>query len=79
MACMVRCAMTRGEVDEDLETGIVVFERHGLNTSRTNTECLPYPSQSSSSETRTVVVAIIDCDSYAYDDSGKVPPVTVRK
>ena len=27
------CAMTREEVDEDLKTRRVVFERHGLNIS----------------------------------------------
>ena len=32
---MVMCAMTREEVEEDLETWRVVFERHGLKISRT--------------------------------------------
>ena len=36
-------AMTRKEVEEDLETWRVVFERHGLKTSRTKTEYLPSP------------------------------------
>ncbi len=29
---LVLCAMTREEVDEDLETWRVVFERHGLKS-----------------------------------------------
>ena len=40
----VMCAMTREEVEEDLETWRVVFEWHGLKISRTNTEYLPSPS-----------------------------------
>ena len=39
---LVLCAMTREEVEEDLETWRVVFERHGLNISRTKTEYLLY-------------------------------------
>ena len=35
---LVRCATTREEVEEDLETWRVVFERHGLKISRTKTE-----------------------------------------
>ena len=35
---LVSCAMTRDEVEEDLETWRVVFERHGLKISRTKTE-----------------------------------------
>ena len=34
---LVLCAMTREEVEEDLETWRVVFERHGLQISRTKT------------------------------------------
>ena len=41
---LVMCAMTREEVDEDLETCRVVFESHGLKTSRTKTEYLPSPT-----------------------------------
>ena len=37
---LVLFAMTREEVEEDLETWRVVFERHGLNISRTKTEYL---------------------------------------
>ena len=41
---LVLCAMTREEVEEDLETWRVVFERHGLKISRTKTEYLPSPT-----------------------------------
>ena len=41
---LVLCAMTREEVEEDLETWRVVFERHGLKISRTKTEHLPSPT-----------------------------------
>ncbi len=41
---LVLCAMTRVEVEEDLETRRVVFESHGLNISRTKIECLPSPT-----------------------------------
>ena len=41
---LVLCAMTREEVEEDLETLRVVFEKHGLKISRTNTEYLPSPT-----------------------------------
>ena len=54
---LVMCAMTREEVEEDLETLIVVFERHGLKISRTNTEYLP----SLTNETETTVT-IVDAE-----------------
>ncbi len=41
---LVLCVMTREEVEEDLETLIVVFERHGLKISRTKTEYLSSPT-----------------------------------
>ena len=41
---LVLCAMTREEVEEDLETWRVVFERHGLKINRTKTEYLPSPT-----------------------------------
>ena len=41
---LVMCAIPREEVEEDLETRRVVFERHGLKISRTKTEYLPSPT-----------------------------------
>ena len=41
---LVLCATTREEVEEDLETWRVVFERHGLKISSTKTEYLPSPT-----------------------------------
>ena len=38
---LVLCAMSREEVEEDLETWRVVFERHGLKISRKKAEYLP--------------------------------------
>ena len=38
---LVLCAMTREEVEEDLVTWRVVFERHGLKINRKNAEYLP--------------------------------------
>ena len=40
---LVLCAMTRDEVEVDLEIWTVAFERHGLKISRTKTEYLPTP------------------------------------
>ena len=48
---LVLCAMTHEEVEEDLETWRVVFERHGLKISRTKTEYLP----STTNDTETTV------------------------
>ena len=41
---LVLCVMTREEVEEDLETWRIVFERHGLKISRTKREYLPNPT-----------------------------------
>ena len=38
------CATTSEEVEEDMETWRVAFERHGLNISSTKTEYLPIPA-----------------------------------
>ena len=54
---LVLCAMTREEVEEDLETWRVVFERHGMKISRTKTEYLP--SHTNDTET---TVKIVDAE-----------------
>ena len=54
---LVLCAKTREEVEEDLETWGVVFERHGRKISRTNTEYLPSPTN----DTETTV-EIVDAE-----------------
>ena len=43
-AYVVLCAMASEEVEEDLETWRVVFERYGLKISKTKTEYLPSPT-----------------------------------
>ena len=48
------CAMTREEVEEDLETWRVMFERHGLKINRTKTEYLPSPTN----DTDTTVISV---------------------
>ena len=52
----VLCAMTREEVEEDLERWRVMFERHGLNIIRTKTEYLPSPTN----DTETTVKIVDD-------------------
>ena len=54
---LVLCAMTREEVEEDLETWRVVFESHGLKISRTNTDY--FPSTANDTET---TVKIVDAE-----------------
>ena len=51
---LVLCAMTREEVEKDLETWRDLFERHGLKISRTKTEYLPSPAN----ETETTVTIV---------------------
>ena len=48
---LVLCAMAREEVEEDLETWRVVFKRHGLENSRTNTEYFPSPTNDTETTT----------------------------
>ena len=54
---LVMGAMSREEVEEDLETWRVVFERYGLKISRTQTEYLPSPTN----DTETTVM-IVDAE-----------------
>ena len=56
---LVLCAMTREEVEEDLETWRVVFESHGLKISRTKTEYLPSPTNDTGT---TLTVKIVDAE-----------------
>ena len=49
------CYMTREEVEEDLETWRVVFERHGRTSSRTKAEYLTNPTN----ETETRLMSAI--------------------
>ena len=51
------CAMTREEVEEDLETLRVVFESHGLKISRTKTEYL-----TSNTNDTEITVKIVDAE-----------------
>ena len=71
---LVLCAMTHEEVDEELETWRVVFERHGLKISRTKTEYLPSPTNDT--ETR---VNIIDVELPTCSDIIQIPRVTVHE
>ena len=55
---LILCAMTRGEVEEVLDTWRVVFERHGLNISRTQTEYLPSPTNDTGTTVKIVDVEL---------------------
>ena len=57
--------MTRDEVEEDLETWRVVFERHGLKISKTETEYLPSPTN--------------DTETTVKSDDAELPIVTSFK
>ena len=73
---LVMCGMIRDEVDEDLETWRVVFERYGLKISRTKTEYLP----SRTNETETTVTIVdarwLRCNMSGGSDS--TPDSTIR-
>ena len=72
---LVLCAMTREEVEEDLETWIVVFERHGLKISRTKTEYLP-----STANDKETTVKLVDAElPSANSDILQIPRVTVHE
>ncbi len=70
---LVLCAMTRQEVEEDLETWRVVFERHGLKISRTKAEYLPSPTN----DTETTV-KIVDAE-LQNSDILQIPRVNVQE
>ena len=69
---LVLCAMTHEEVEEDLGTWRVVFERHGLKISRTKTEYLPSPTN----DTGTTVKIV---DAELPSDILQIPRATVQK
>ena len=63
---LVLCAMTREEVEEDLETWRVVFERHGLKISRTKTEYLPSPANDTCTTVKIVDAELTTVTSFKY-------------
>ena len=63
---LVLCAMTREEVEEDLETWRVVFERHGLKISRTKTEYLPSPTNDTETTVKLVDAELPTVTSFKY-------------
>ena len=63
---LVLCAMTREEVEEDLETWIIVFERHGQKISRTKTEYLPSPTNDSETTVKIIDAELPTVTSFRY-------------
>ena len=63
---LVLCAMTREEVEEDLETWRVVFERHGLKISRTKTAYLPSPANDTGTTVKIVGAELPTVTSFKY-------------
>ena len=63
---LVLCAMTREEVEEDLETRRVVFERHGLKISRTKTEYLLSPTNDTETTVKIVDAELPTVTSFKY-------------
>ena len=63
---LVLYAMTREEVEEDLETWRVVFERHGLKISRTKTEYLPSLTNDTETTVKIVDVELSTVTSFKY-------------
>ena len=63
---LVLCAMTREEAQEDLETWSVVFDRHGLNISRTKTEYLPSPANDTGTTVKIVDAELPTLTSFKY-------------
>ena len=63
---LVMCVMTREEVEEDLKTWRVVFERHGLKISRTKTEYLPSPTNDTETTVNIVDAELPTVTSFKY-------------
>ena len=63
---LVLGAMTREEVEEDLETWRVVFERHGLKIGRTKTEYLPSPTNDTETTVKVVDAELPTVTSFKY-------------
>ena len=63
---LVLCVLTREEVGEDVETWIVVFERHGLKISRTKTEYLPSPTNDTETRVNMVDAELPAMTSFKY-------------
>ena len=63
---LVLCAITREEVEEDLETWRVVFGRHGLKISRTKREYLPSPTNDTESTVNSVDAELPTVTSFKY-------------
>ena len=60
------CAMTREEVEEDLETWRVVFERHGLKIGRTKTQYVPSPTHETETTVKIVDAELLTVTSFKY-------------
>ena len=63
---LVLRAMTRDEVEEDLETWRVVFEKHGLKISRTKTEYLPNHTNDAETTVKIVDAELPTVTSFKY-------------
>ena len=63
---LVRCAMTREEVEEDLETWRDAFESHGLKISRTKTAYLPSPINDTETTVKIVDAELPTVTSFKY-------------
>ena len=63
---LVLCAMTSEEVEEDMETRRVVFERHGLKISSTNTAYLPSPTNDTETTVKIVDAELPTVISFKY-------------
>ena len=63
---LVLCAMTREEVEEELETWRFVFEMHWLKISRTKTEYLLSPTNETETTVKIVDAELSSVTSFKY-------------